>query len=277
MLIGLTGASGVLGRRLLMELVRDGHELVSFDADIRDADSVQDWVEGLDAVVHAAAIVAVRTVEERPSDAIAVNVGGTANIANAVAKSKRCGLVYLSTCHVYASKSAPLTESDATRATSLYGLTKLQGEEWIKLLVPRHLIIRIFSYFDPSQKPPFLVPALCTRIGNAPANAVLDLHDAYSVRDFADGQWVARVCASLIRKGCDGTVNCGTGKGYTVLECARMLSHAFGRPDIKWRPAGNPSGSTLIADIRRLNGLLDELPSVDLAASLAICAKTYGY
>jgi nucleoside-diphosphate-sugar epimerase len=275
MKIGLTGARGVLGRRLTSELSRDGHDVVHFDGDVRDAEMVQNWAHGLDAIIHAAAVVPVQTVLERLNDAIAINVAGAANVARSVDQLTGCRLIYLSTSHVYALKATPLSETDPTHPSSLYGLTKLQGEQWVQCLTAKHLIIRIFSFFDAYQQPPFLVPSLRQRIMSAEPNAVLDLRSASSVRDIVDGQWVARVCTMLVNKQHTGVVNCGTGKGLTVQQIAQALAEALGRRDITWRSTVASADDTVIADAQVLQEYLGELPPFDLTAALSRCAASW--
>ncbi len=269
--LGLTGASGVLGRRLVHELARSGIDIDVFPGDVRDAAAVRGWVKGLDAVIHAAAVVPLQTVKDRLGDAIATNVGGTANLANAVAQSGNCHLTYISTSHVYAPKGSPITEEDMTRPTSFYGLTKLQGEEWVRLLVDKHLIIRIFSFFDSRQQPPFLVPSLCKRILASTPGARLEVRGAYSKRDIIDGHWIAQVCSKLISSRQVGTINCGAGREYTVLEIAQRLAQSFNRSDISWQPADETHGDTLVANASELTNRLGELPPADLTAALGNC------
>ena len=275
MRIGLTGATGTLGRRLTGALCRGGSSVLPFAGDVRDYVTVREWVDSLDAVVHAAAIVPVRTVAARLDEAIAVNVAGTANVALAVADTPRCHLTYLSTSHVYAPSEIPLAEDALTKPVSLYGMTKLQGEEWVRLLAPESLIVRVFSFCDTRQQPPFLVPSLCRRIGDAAANAVLDLHGADKERDLAGSNWIAERCAVLVRQGNAGTVNCGTGTGHTVLEVARMLSRSFGRGDITWRPADARRGDRIVADISRLRDWIGVPPPDNLMSEFDDCAAAY--
>lgn len=269
MRIGLTGARGVLGRRLVDALTGLENEVLPYPGDVRDANAVQGWVDGLDVVVHAAALVPVTTVKDRLDDAISVNVGGTANIAKSAARTPGCRMVYLSSSHVYKPQSEPLPEEAQTGPTSHYGLTKLQGEAWVQSLVPDHLIIRIFSYFDSRQSPPFLIPSLSQQIQQAPTNAGIDLAGADCVRDLIDGRWIARVGAALINKQATGTINCGTGDGISVLEVAQFLAKIHGRDDISWQPKTGAPADQVVANIDRLRDTLGEVPPAKFVAALS--------
>lgn len=268
MRIGLTGANGTLGARIEAELSIEGYDVRRFDGDVRNAEAIQRWIGGLDTVIHAAAIVPVQRVQERLHDAIAVNVAGTANIARAVSKSDRCRLIYVSTSHVYSPKPTPLREADTTEPISLYGLTKLQGEVWVQRLVRESLIVRVFSFFESRQQPPFLLPSLADRIKSARLGASLELRGAASVRDIVDGKWIARVCATLVGNGHIGIVNCGSGKGYSIQRIAETLAGVLGRYDLTWRSTADPH-DTVVADTENLQKLVGNLPPFDLKAALA--------
>jgi dTDP-4-dehydrorhamnose reductase len=118
----ITGASGQLGRALAEEFA---------DEDVR-ALTRADWdvslpaplLEAPDVVLHAAAWTDVDGAEEEPQEAAAVNVGGTANVAELGAP-----LVYYSSDYVFdGSKREPYLESDGPNPQSAYGRSKLHGE-----------------------------------------------------------------------------------------------------------------------------------------------------
>lgn len=268
--IGLTGAQGVLGQRLAHRLRQRAFHVQELTFDIRERDRLLSWVMDVDEIVHAAAIVPVDLVLQRPGEAASVNVAGTAGLAECCARASR-PLVYLSTSHVYAHAPRPLREDDEAAPCSIYGLSKLQGEEWVRHLCPEHLIIRIFSFFDPLQAPPFLVPTLARRIGEARPGETLPLVGGEAVRDMADADWVARVCSELIATESRGTLNCGTGNGRSVLEIAQTLSSVLGRADLIWQANGG-TGDMLVADVARLRKTLGGLPPADLATQLSSLA-----
>lgn len=271
--VGLTGARGVLGRRLAAEIESSGDLVVPLMGDVRHAGAVRDWARQCERLVHAAAIVPTGRVAELPSDAIAVNVGGTANVAKAATEFD-LHVTYVSSSHVYSPRLGPVTETDPTEPATFYGLTKLQGEAVLRLLAPKHLIVRVFSYFDARQKAPFLVPSLCDRIARAMNGAELELQGASHVRDLVDGCWVARTSWALAGHGHTGTVNCGSGHGATVMEIATATAAALGRPDIVWQGTPDAEENSLVADTCELVRRIGEPWPFDLA--LALTAATAG-
>lgn len=267
MRVGITGATGVLGTRIAAALASLGYAIDAFDGDVRHPASVDQWVDGVDAVIHCAAVVPVQQVADHAGTAVAINVGGTANVAAAAGK-RGCRLVYISTSHVYKSNDHGLSENDPIEPISLYGLTKLQGEAWVERLAPRSLILRLFSYFDERQATSFLVPGLATRIGKADTGAQIDLFGGHNRRDMASAVWLAQACTALFAADATGIVNCSTGSDRTVLEIAEAMARATKRSDVAWNVIQDRPVDTLVSDNSKLRTLVPDLPTFDLDAAL---------
>src|SRR5207342_3681072 len=84
------------------------------------------------AIINAAAYTAVDRAEAEPALAFAVNCDGAAQLAAAAARS-RIPFVYLSTDYVFdGHKVSPYREDDAPAPLSVYGQSKLAGEEAVR-------------------------------------------------------------------------------------------------------------------------------------------------
>lgn len=95
-----------------------------------------------DAVVNAAAYTAVDKAESEPEVARTVNATAPQVIAEA-ARQIGAAVVHYSTDYVFdGSGSKPWIEQDPTGPLSVYGRTKLEGEQGIAQSNPRHLILR---------------------------------------------------------------------------------------------------------------------------------------
>ncbi len=269
MQIGLTGARGTFGHRIAERLVALGHKVVPFAGDVRQRDMIKPFLDGLDYVIHCAAVVPVDQVRDDLANALHVNVIGSLNMAEAVAKKGSCGFAYISSSHVYAPSDQPLPEDAPTQPASQYGLTKLQGESWVRSVLPDALSLRVFSFFDPRQPVSYLVPALTARIRSADPAAVLPLRGAQCSRDIADASWLAGLCAELVTRQAQGIVNCGTGQGFLVRNIAERLSIAMGRADLSWQGFADDPVNALVADTTKLAQALGQAPAFDLDQSLA--------
>jgi dTDP-4-dehydrorhamnose reductase len=102
--------------------------LTHADLDVTDAGAVEAAVEGMDAVIHLAAMTHVDNCESDPERARAVNAEGTRHVVEAAAK-RGAYLIYVSTDYVFdGTKSGEYHEDDKPRPINCYGSTKLEGE-----------------------------------------------------------------------------------------------------------------------------------------------------
>ena len=131
----VTGAEGQLGRELVRELGKLPTAEVTgagrAELDVSQRDQVMAAVEGVspDVIIHAAAWTAVDACEDDPARAMAVNAFGTRNVADA---SRRYGshIVYISSDYVFdGSAGRPYSEWDLPAPLSVYGRSKLGGEQ----------------------------------------------------------------------------------------------------------------------------------------------------
>lgn len=154
MKIAITGAAGLLGHGLVMVMGKR-HEvfrLTRSDADITSTEQVRAAIGSIkpDLVVHPAGIPDLDICESDPAEAFLVNYHGTRNVVDA-AREVGASLAYISTDAVFdGKKTEPYTESDATIPPTVYGRTKLRGEQIVKTL-PAHWIFRVSVLFGPGK------------------------------------------------------------------------------------------------------------------------------
>jgi dTDP-4-dehydrorhamnose reductase len=149
----------MLGHDVMRAAQRAGHELVLVDLpelDITDKAAVDALLDKLmseptplDSVVNCAAWTDVDGAESKQDAAHAVNADGAGVLARGVA---RIGLpmLHISTDYVFdgtapldeAGGPRPYVESDATGPRSVYGSTKLEGEQQVLAASPRHTVVR---------------------------------------------------------------------------------------------------------------------------------------
>ncbi|HTA32198.1 MAG TPA: dTDP-4-dehydrorhamnose reductase [Solirubrobacteraceae bacterium] len=150
----VAGAGGMLGLDVLRAGERAGHELVGADLpelDITDAADVQGALERVrpDAVLNCAAWTDVDGAETHIEQAHAVNADGAGKLARAAAGAG-VPLVHVSTDYVFSgeacvdSSGAPraYVESDPTGPRSVYGQSKLAGEQQVLSASPAHTVVR---------------------------------------------------------------------------------------------------------------------------------------
>jgi nucleoside-diphosphate-sugar epimerase len=154
MLILVTGGAGYLGSVLCERLLRSGHAVRAFDAllhggrsllglagregfefvrgDVRDGGALRAALDGVDAVVHLAAIVGDPACAKEPELARAVNLDASLALFEAARDAGASRFAFASTCSNYGrmvDTSVLATESHELRPVSLYAETKVGVEQ----------------------------------------------------------------------------------------------------------------------------------------------------
>jgi len=148
----VTGVKGQLGYDVCRVLNARGIENRGVDIedfDITDADAVNAYIRSYrpDAIIHCSAYTAVDKAEDDAERCERVNAMGPANIA-AAANAIGAKMMYISTDYVFPGTGECFyTPDDATGPLSIYGKTKLMGEEAVKSTTDRHFIVRISWVF----------------------------------------------------------------------------------------------------------------------------------
>lgn len=144
----ITGSNGQLGNEL-----RTSETIISkatffftdvAELDITDADKVMAYCKdkAIDVIVNCAAYTAVDKAEDEPEVAMLINATAAANLAKAASS---CGakLIHVSTDYVFDGQACePYRESDPTSPQSVYGHTKLKGEQMVQEILPEAIIVR---------------------------------------------------------------------------------------------------------------------------------------
>ncbi len=145
MKILITGANGQLGRALPQALL--GHEVVTLShtqLDISKFSLVRDSLDWHrpDVVINTAAYTNVDGAEADPASAYRANALGPRNLAIITGEAD-VPLVHVSTDYVFdGAGKRPLHEFDPVNPQSVYGQSKLAGEQQVALFNPRHYIAR---------------------------------------------------------------------------------------------------------------------------------------
>ncbi len=143
----ITGANGQLGsefRKVGFSILDEVFYTDTMELDITDYDAINRFVEEheIDTIINCAAYTAVDRAEDEPELAAMVNVTAVENLAK-IAFKQTCLLVHVSTDYVFdGSKDTPYTEKDKPCPVSVYGKTKLAGEEAIKRSHCLYIIVR---------------------------------------------------------------------------------------------------------------------------------------
>ena len=161
MKILITGAGGQLGSALQTTLAnREVIALTRAEFDITNPDEVRSAVAAHrpDLVINCAAYTAVDLAESDEAGAFALNADGPRNLAIATAELNIL-LVQVSTDYVFdGTGNRPYHENDQTNPQSVYGRSKLAGEQFVASINPRHFIARTawLYHHEPANAKNFL-------------------------------------------------------------------------------------------------------------------------
>ncbi len=195
MRILLTGGQGQLGRELRELASTVGHEVWSTtrsDCDITDAVAVRRTIAEVepDALINCAAWTRVDAAESDSDGAFRVNALGPRVLAAACAGAGVL-LVHLSTDYVFdGSASSPVDEWQQPNPRSVYGASKLAGENEVRTLARRHLVVRT-SWLYGREGPNFVLTILRAAREGRPLRVVAD--------QVGSPTWTGHLAPALLR------------------------------------------------------------------------------
>ena len=250
----VTGGAGFIGSNIAEELVKRGHPVRIIDnfltgkrenissfldkielveGDIRDYDACCRALEGVDFVLHQAALSSVSRSIEDPLLTNDINIKGTLNVLLASREAKVKGFVFASSAAVYGDNPIlPKKEGNVGNPLSPYALSKLVGEKycWIfsQIFGLSTVCLRYFNIFGPRQDPSSqyasVIPNFISRMLKGESPTIFG--DGEQSRDFV---YVFNVVEANIlaskAKGVSGEVfNIGCGEGTSVNSLASKLN-----------------------------------------------------
>jgi dTDP-4-dehydrorhamnose reductase len=224
----LFGGSGQLGYELkkrASDLAFDLVSPVTAELDITDRDQVKFLISSVqpDVVINSAAYTAVDKAEEEVDRAFAVNRDGARNVAEGCASAK-CRLIHISTDYVFdGTLGRPLREDDPVNAVSVYGRSKLEGEQAIRnVLGDEALIARTQALYG--QKG---LNFVFTMLKLFPEKEVLKIVDDQWISPTWAG-WLAEALLDLVRINCGGVVHASCSGFVSWFDFASEIARLAG-------------------------------------------------
>ena len=180
-------------------------------------------------------------------------------------------LFFASSSHVYASSPTPIAETSAPDPFTLYGLTKLQGEQWCSAYNREFglsiCIGRIFSFSHPRQPNLYFIPAMIHKIRNAEVSSTLKVSGLNGQRDFLTVSQICQCIESLISKKHEGIINIGTGVGMNLVQMVKKIAQLLGRHDLNVI-SEDDAPNYLVADASQLSSVMGGALTSDINSLL---------
>lgn len=318
MRILVIGGAGYIGSHVALELRDAGHDVVVFDnlrsglrrnllpgttfvhGDIRHADQLRDAMDGIDAVIHLAALKAAGASMVVPQRYAEANITGTIAILGAMVERGVRRIVFSSSAAVYGEPQyLPIDEAHPTNPENFYGFTKLEVERILQWYDTLHGVraanLRYFNAagYDAAgriggleQNPANLLPVIMeVATGQRRTLSIFGddypTHDGTGVRDYIHVTDLA-VAHRLALEAIDTrdhslTVNLGSETGLSVLDMLEAARRISGREIPAERVARRPGDpARLVASSGRAAELLGwRARSSDLETLVATTWRAY--
>lgn len=193
----VTGADGFIGSHLTEALIHRGYDVRAFvlynsfnswgwldrvpakvrqqldvfSGDIRDPHGVQKAMEGCDAVLHLAALIAIPYSYHSPDTYVDTNIKGTLNVVQAARQLGVAKVVHTSTSEVYGTaRFVPITEEHPLQGQSPYSASKIGADQiamsFFTSFETPVAIIRPFNTYGPRQSARAIIPTVITQIAS---------------------------------------------------------------------------------------------------------------
>jgi nucleoside-diphosphate-sugar epimerase len=292
----ITGGAGFIGSNIVEELVKRGEKvrvldnfstgkrdnlqpfvskLEVFEGDVRSYHIVREAVEGVDFVLHQAALPSVPRSVKDPLTSNEVNVVGTLNILNAAKDARVQRIVYASSSSIYGDlETLPKTEDMLPKPLSPYAVSKLAGEKYCQVFTKLYgletVSLRYFNVFGPRQDPTSQYSAVIPKFvyGIKSEKPPVVYGDGEQSRDFTFVENVVQANLLACEKGLEelaGEVfNIACGKRVTINMLINTINELLGtkvKPEYATPRAGDVKHS--LANIGKAQQFLGYEAKVD--------------
>ena len=222
--------------------------------DIRDVDLLNEAMQGVDYVIHLAAMWLLHC-KDYPRTAFHVNIEGTFNVLEACVKNNIKKLVYSSSASVYGDAvEVPMTESHPFNNRNFYGATKIAGEAMCRAYFDRYGLdyvgLRYMNVYGPHQDQTAVytgvIPIMLNKIDANEAPVING--DGSQAYDFIYVEDVARCNVdALVSSATDRCYNVGTGVQTSIRElCDLILELKDSHLQVRFQPYSEDDARRLV-------------------------------
>lgn len=290
----VTGGAGFIGSNLVDGLLREGYEVRVLDnfstgrreniehfkkdielieGDMRDQEITDQAVDGIDMILHEAALPSVPRSIKAPVTSNDVNVGGTLKLLSSAQKAGVQRMIMASSSSIYGNTvELPKHEGMTPKPMSPYAVTKLTGEHYLRVYHELYgmetLAIRYFNVFGPRQDPTSQYSGVIAKFMTAAIEGTKYTvnGDGTQARDFTfiDNVVKGNLLALKASRLGGESVNVACGGKYSLLDLIDAINKAAG-VDLPIEFGADRAGDVKysMAAIEKAKELLGYEPDID--------------
>ena len=299
----ITGGNGFLGSNLAKKFLDNGHNVTIIDlkknryslnnskakfvkCDLTNFMSLNKIKisKNIDIILHCAGQPSAALSFFDPEKDLKLNILSTLNILRYAEKIKVSKFIYASTFNVYEENNSliKLNEKSSCKPKSLYAISKLAAENYVKCICERNKIswniLRMFNIYGPGQDPTnkslgminiFLNMAISSNKINV-KGSLSRFRDFIYIDDVVDAWFKIANSKKTINK----IYNIGTGKKTTIKELLHLIINLLDKKIMIKETKGTPGDfNGCYANINKLNEDIDFSPKVSLKKGLSLFYK----
>jgi UDP-glucose 4-epimerase len=312
MLTAVTGADGFIGSHLVEALVASGHRVRALAlytsiggwgwldtlpadvlanvevvaGDVRDAEQMAAFCEGVDTLFHLAALIAIPYSYVAPRSYVETNAIGTLNVLEGVRRHGVRRMVHTSTSEVYGTAQVvPIDEAHPLQGQSPYSASKIAADQMVEAYVRSFdvpaVTLRPFNTYGPRQSARAVIPTVISQVAAGERQVRLGALDPTRDFNFVGDTVAAFQAVGAAEDKVVGEVfNAGSGREVTIGDLVLTIGRVMGTElevvadESRLRPAGSEV-MRLLADRSKLEVATGWAPAKTLEEGLAITADWF--
>ena len=287
----VTGGAGFIGSNLVSMLLERGDMVVVIDnesanthdevywnsnainikGDITDFKLLKNACTDADCIYHLASDISIQYSIENPTKTYTNNLIGTLNVLEVARVLGIKKVVFSSTAAIYGSTSEPCVETDRPDPLNPYSVSKLAGENLMKMYNDLYGIetvsLRYFNVYGPRQayKGQYAPVIGIFQKQKNEGKPLTIVGDGGQSRDFVHVADVAAANIFVSETNTVGVFNVGTGVEYTINQIADLTNNSAGKTTI---PSREGEARRSISDSSKLRNIGWQ-PRISLEAWIA--------